>query len=88
MKSYPDIVVVSRDGSSSYKSAIADAHPAAIQVSDRFHLLQNLTDRIQQYLMTHLPINVSVKDFVESEKTSPPLTKGEENRQLLFEEKI
>lgn len=38
--------------------------------------------------MTHLPINVPVKDFVGSEKVSLHLTKSEENRQLLFEEKI
>lgn len=38
--------------------------------------------------MIHLPINVSVKDFVEIEKPSLHLTKGEENRLLLFEEKI
>lgn len=38
--------------------------------------------------MTHLPINVSVKGFIESEKPSLHLTKGEENRQLLLEEKI
>lgn len=88
MKSYPGITVVSRDGSSSYKRAIADAHPNAIQVSDRFHLIQNLTDRITQYLKTHLPINVPVKDFVGSEKASLHLTKSKENRQLLFEEKI
>lgn len=88
MKSYPDITVVSRDGSTSYKRAIADAHPDATQVSDRFHLIQNLTDCATQYLLTHLPINVPVKGSVRSEKISLPLTKSQENRQLLFEEKI
>lgn len=38
--------------------------------------------------MTHLPIDVSVKDFVENKKSPLNLTKSEENRQLLFEEKI
>lgn len=38
--------------------------------------------------MTHLPIDVSVKDFVESKKSPLNLTKSEENRQLLFEKKI
>lgn len=88
LENYPNITVFSRDGSSSYKRAIAGAHPDAIQVSDRFHLIQKLTDRIKQYLMIHLPISVSVKDFVEIEKPSLHLTKGEENRLLLFEEKI
>lgn len=88
LKSYPAITVFNRDGSYSYKSAIADANPDAIQVSDRFHLIQNLTDRIKQYFLIHLPINVSVKGFFKSEKRPPHLSKEEKNRQLLFEEKI
>lgn len=42
---YPNLRVVSRDGSLSYASSITEAHPAALQVSDRFHLIKNLTDR-------------------------------------------
>jgi transposase len=44
LKEYPNVQVVSRDGSSSYAAAIKVAHPGALQVSDRFHLLKNLTD--------------------------------------------
>ena len=40
LESYPNLNVVSRDGSITYRSAISDAH--AVQVSDRFHLLKNL----------------------------------------------
>jgi transposase len=42
---YPNISVVSRDGSHTYAAAITQAHPAAMQVSDRFHLVKNLCDR-------------------------------------------
>jgi len=42
---YPNLRVVSRDGSTTYAAAIAEAHPDAIQISDRFHILKNLTDR-------------------------------------------
>ena len=41
---YPNIQIVSRDGSRTYASAINKTHPKAIQISDRFHLLKNLTD--------------------------------------------
>ena len=34
---YPNIQVVSRDGSGTYAAAIAEAHPGATQISDRFH---------------------------------------------------
>jgi len=45
---YPNIHVVSRDGSQTYASAITQAHPDAVQISDRFHILQNLTDGAKQ----------------------------------------
>ena len=44
MEQYPNIQIVSRDGSRTYAAAIAGAHPQAVQISDRFHLLKNLTD--------------------------------------------
>jgi hypothetical protein len=44
LKTYPNIQIVSRDGSPSYAAAIKNTHPGALQVSDRFHLLKNLTD--------------------------------------------
>lgn len=42
---YPNLRVVSRDGSQQYATAITEAHPSAMQVSDRFHLFKNLNDR-------------------------------------------
>jgi len=45
LKQYPNISIVSRDGSLTYASAIRQAHPEAIQISDRFHLIKNLTER-------------------------------------------
>jgi len=47
---YPNIRVVSRDGSLEYAKAISTAHPAAVQVSDRFHLIKNLTEYAAQHL--------------------------------------
>lgn len=45
LSEYPNLRVVSRDGSQQYAAAITEAHPRAMQVSDRFHLLKNLNDR-------------------------------------------
>ena len=47
---FPNIRVVSRDGSSQYAATIKQAHPNAIQVSDRFHLIKNLTDYAKQHI--------------------------------------
>ena len=42
---YPNIRIVSRDGSHAYAAAVTEACPNAMQVSDRFHLVKNLADR-------------------------------------------
>ena len=44
LKSYPNLEVVSRDGSISYKSAIEQAGRHIQQISDRFHLLASQYD--------------------------------------------
>ena len=44
LATYPNIQIVSRDGSRTYANAISEAHPNAIQISDRFHLVKGLTD--------------------------------------------
>lgn len=49
LKSYPNIQVVSRDGSLSYTAAINEAHPEAVQISDRFHLFKNLSERRKMF---------------------------------------
>lgn len=49
LKEYPNLAVVSRDGSVSYANAISTAHPYAYQVSDKFHLIKNLTERASLY---------------------------------------
>jgi predicted transcriptional regulator len=46
LRSFPNISVVSRDGSANYAAAVTEAHPEALQVSDRFHIIKNLNERI------------------------------------------
>lgn len=50
LRSYPNIRIVSRDGSVSYKSAIEQAGMDIQQVSDRFHLLKGLTDAAKKFI--------------------------------------
>lgn len=50
LSGFPNIKTVSRDGSLTYASAIAAAHPQAMQVSDRFHLIKNLCDHARSAL--------------------------------------
>ncbi len=50
LKTFPNIEIVSRDGSITYNKAIKDAHPESIQISDRFHILKNLTEYCKKYI--------------------------------------
>ena len=57
LRSYPNIRIVSRDGSVSYKSAIEQAGMGIEQVSDRFHLLKGLTDAAKKFITRLLSVN-------------------------------
>jgi len=60
LKTFPNIQVVSRDGSLTYSSAISDSHPNAIQVSDRFHLLKNLSEALEKYMLRLFPARLEI----------------------------
>lgn len=60
LKSFPNLRVVSRDGSHTYSSAISDAHPNALQVSDRFHLLKNLSEALEKYMLRLFPARLEI----------------------------
>jgi hypothetical protein len=46
LRGFSNITVVSRDGAVNYAAAISEAHPEAMQVSDRFHIIKNLNEKI------------------------------------------
>ncbi|MBD1842975.1 ISL3 family transposase [Cyanobacteria bacterium FACHB-63] len=50
LQQHPGVQVLSRDRSTAYKQGMTQGAPQAIQVADRFHLLQNVTDVLQQVL--------------------------------------
>ena len=43
LKSFPNRKIVSRDGSNENAKAIKPAHPNAIQINDRVHIIKNLS---------------------------------------------
>jgi len=53
LREYPNIEAVSRDGSRAYANAIIEAHPGAVQISDRFHLIK--TRSIMQHYIFKNP---------------------------------
>ncbi|WP_236904949.1 ISL3 family transposase [Clostridium formicaceticum] len=60
LRNYPNIEIVSRDGSQVYASAITEAHPRAVQISDRFHLLKNLSGAVEKYMFRLFPARVEI----------------------------
>ena len=67
LKTYPNIRVVSRDGSTTYAKAINEAHPGAMQISDRFHLLKGLTDAAKLYITGIITTRIRIDSDKETE---------------------
>ncbi|WP_343298600.1 transposase, partial [Streptomyces sp. SID1034] len=53
LREHPGVEVACRDGSLSYGQGIAEGAPDAVQVSDRFHLWQGLSRRVQDIAAAH-----------------------------------
>lgn len=61
LKNYPSIQVLSRDRSKAYKNGMTTGAPQAIQVADRFHLLQNLSEVLTQVFGSYGKILTTVE---------------------------
>jgi transposase len=61
LATFPNIEVVSRDGSTMYAAAIRTAHPDAMQVSDRFHIFKGLTDALRQYILSMISPRIRIE---------------------------
>jgi transposase len=53
LRAHPGVEVMARDRSSAYADGARQGAPAATQVADRFHLLQNLREALDQVFSTH-----------------------------------
>lgn len=60
LMTYPNLKIISRDGSVSYNYAIKQANKNIQQVSDRFHLLKGLTDAAKQVMTSHLTAIIGI----------------------------
>ena len=56
LEAHPGVELVSRDRSSAYSQAAAEAAPKAQQVADRWHLLKNVREAVERLFERHLPV--------------------------------
>ena len=64
---HPEIEVISRDRASYYADAARQGAPHAMQVADRFHLVKNMREKIQELLARRR----SCLPFAQEENSSP-----------------
>jgi transposase len=60
LETYPNLKVVSRDGASTYASAVVNSHPHALQISDRYHLMKGLSEAVTKYIVRKFPSRVEI----------------------------
>ncbi|WP_211785706.1 transposase [Kitasatospora atroaurantiaca] len=53
LREHPGVEIACRDGSLTYRQGIAAGAPDAVRVSDRFHLWQGLSRRVQEVAAAH-----------------------------------
>src|SRR5712664_1439403 len=69
LREHPGVKVIARDRSTAYAEGARQGAPAATQVADRFHLLQNLREALDQVFLTHS----TVLDVVNATMRQQPL---------------
>lgn len=87
LDTYKNLNIVSRDGSNIYRNAISKSHPSAIQITDRFHLIKNLSEYCREYLKSKFKANVVINNDNEFLSDKIKDKEKELNKHLTLENK-
>ncbi len=68
LKDHKKIRLVARDRASAYASAISEVLPECTQVADRFHLMQNLLDKMKDIFKAEIPATIFIRNGVVLDK--------------------
>jgi transposase len=72
LREHPGVKVIARDRSTAYAEGAWHGAPAATQVADRFHLLQNLREALDQVFSTHSQALDAVNALVHQQPVPLP----------------
>ena len=72
LQAHPGVHVITRDRSRAYADGAQHGAPDAIQVADRFHLLQNLAEALDQVFNAHGHILVAVNEALHQVPVPQP----------------
>ena len=78
LKTHPKIRVVARDRASAYALAINEILPECVQVADRFHLMQNLLEKLKEIFYKEIPSTIFIKDGKILEKEPKKIIQDKE----------
>ena len=89
LKAHPGVEILSRDRSKTYRSGMTAGAPEAIQVADRFHLLQNLEETLEKAFQgkSQAIKSVEIAQLQEAGIDLPDLPKPKTSRQQRRKEK-
>ena len=82
LRDHKKIRLVARDRASAYASAINEVLPGCTQAADRFHLLQNLLDRLKDIFKDEVPSTIFIRGGAVLDKAP-----GKEARERAFDAK-
>lgn len=92
LKQYPEIKIVSRDGSYELAKAIKLGCESAIQITDRWHLLRNLAEKLERYVQHCFPKKISIlsrpeerPDYQEASSEDQPFSEKEQQKWQLIQ---
>jgi transposase len=72
LREHPGVEVIARDRSSAYAEGARQGAPTATQVADRFHLLQNLREALDQVFIMHSQALDAVNALVHQQPVPLP----------------
>jgi transposase len=70
LQAHPGVEIITRDRAKAYADGARHGAPEATQVADRFHLLQNLVEALEQVFQTHHQALAAVNEAIRRQGVS------------------